>query len=453
MSYTCSFPVNGSITSPVPVDGETSCLYLTLEDADEAMSQNKSPGGYRGYDHAASERHMKSHPQPSVMKTLAQACRDVAAKNPNIPIIAGTAAIQGMRCSANQAQATVANLAAIFGQTNKRGVRETPGLRARIRQDLINFAKTRSVIVVMIDELAGDGAGAPMAEAMAQCLYDALIKPFEGEKVSSPFRVILLLADASLSSPEAFKAFLSSAGSEESGGRNPARILLSPRTSTSPFSLKNDGIRSLASVAKIPFVTMVSADAYPATSLTLCYDLCVRDLDAQTNPDLQTHKLIKKLFSDSDVIVAVDRINQEISKTPINQQVIYYAQDRKHLADIKTELVERGILKAEQICSITSELSLDQKRALTDPKRTGRGSRDSYRLFLMTSAGARGISLPLATSIMVKVPRFSIETALMEIIQVIYRGRGGISMDRAISHQVTIFLDASYSVSMIMSGR
>lgn len=422
VAYTCSFPVNGSVVSPVPFDGETSCLYLTLDDADEAMIHNKSPGGYRGYDHASSERHIKSQSQPSVMETLAQACRDVAIKNPDIPIIAGTAAIQGMRRSAKQAQATVSNLAAIFRKKHSRGVRESRGLRASIRHELINFAKHRPVVVVMVDELAGDGAGAPMAEAMAQCLYGALIKPFEGERESSPFRVILLLADASLSSPEAFKAFLSSAGTEESGGRNPPRILLSPRTSTSPFSLKNDGIRSLEN---IPFVTMVSADAYPATSLTLCYDLCLRDVDARTDPNLQTHKLIKKQFTDSDIIEAAGRITQELSKIPINQQVIYYAQDRKHLADIKSELVEKRILKAEEICSITSELSLEQKRALTDPKLKGRGSRDSYRLFLMTSAGARGISLPLATSIMVKVPRFSIETALMEIIQVIYRGRGG----------------------------
>ncbi|WP_157763144.1 hypothetical protein [Acetobacter persici] len=425
VAYSCSFTSSDTGHSPVPPDGETSCLYLTMSEADEAMKHTKNPGGLRGYDHAASVRSMTSDRQKSVMETLAQACRDVAVMNPEIPIISGTAAIQGMRRSSRQAQASVAKLASIFGKAPKGCSQDTPGARARIRQERINFAKSRPVIVVMIDELAGDGAGAPMAEALAECLYDALIRPFEGAKTASPFRVILLLADASLSSPEAFNSFLSSTGGDECEGRNPARVLLSPKTASVPFSIKNIGIRSLSSVAGIPFVTLVSADAYPASSLSLCYDLGLRVVDARQDPTLVTHKLIKKIFSESDILDSVSRIQRELSQTPENEQIIYYAQDRKHLAEIKAELVERKVLGVEDICSITSELSPEKKRRLTDPGYQGPGSRDSYRLFLMTSAGARGISLPLATTIMVKVPRFSIEAALMEIIQVIYRGRGG----------------------------
>ena len=42
----------------------------------------------------------------------------------------------------------------------------------------------------------------------------------------------------------------------------------------------------------------------------------------------------------------------------------------------------------------------------------------------MTSSAARGISFPRAKHIIVELPRFQIENNLMEIIQVIYRGRG-----------------------------
>jgi hypothetical protein len=43
----------------------------------------------------------------------------------------------------------------------------------------------------------------------------------------------------------------------------------------------------------------------------------------------------------------------------------------------------------------------------------------------MTSSGARGVSFPKTDWIIAHVPRFSIECALMEISQLVYRGRGG----------------------------
>lgn len=50
--------------------------------------------------------------------------------------------------------------------------------------------------------------------------------------------------------------------------------------------------------------------------------------------------------------------------------------------------------------------------------------RDSKRVFLMTSAGSRGISFPKATTLIILVPRFDIEASLMEVSQMVLRGRG-----------------------------
>jgi len=51
--------------------------------------------------------------------------------------------------------------------------------------------------------------------------------------------------------------------------------------------------------------------------------------------------------------------------------------------------------------------------------------RDRTRVFLMTSSGSRGVSFPKCSVIIAEVPRFQIENALMELAQLIYRGRGG----------------------------
>ena len=47
----------------------------------------------------------------------------------------------------------------------------------------------------------------------------------------------------------------------------------------------------------------------------------------------------------------------------------------------------------------------------------------------MTASGSRGLSFPKAKHILVEIPKFEIEKNLMEIIQVIYRGRGDENID------------------------
>ena len=42
----------------------------------------------------------------------------------------------------------------------------------------------------------------------------------------------------------------------------------------------------------------------------------------------------------------------------------------------------------------------------------------------MTASGSRGLSFPKTKHILVDIPHFQIEKNLMEVIQVIYRGRG-----------------------------
>src|SRR5437868_3443517 len=76
-----------------------------------------------------------------------------------------------------------------------------------------------SLIVVMVDELAGDGAGTPFVRAVAQWLSQEFIDPFEGR--GSPFRVVLIASDASLSNEVVLERYL------EAGERAPDKILVS----------------------------------------------------------------------------------------------------------------------------------------------------------------------------------------------------------------------------------
>ncbi|NEQ84899.1 MAG: helicase, partial [Moorea sp. SIO2I5] len=50
--------------------------------------------------------------------------------------------------------------------------------------------------------------------------------------------------------------------------------------------------------------------------------------------------------------------------------------------------------------------------------------KNQVKVVFMTASGSRGLSFPKAKHILVEIPRFQIEHNLMEVIQVIYRGRG-----------------------------
>ena len=55
---------------------------------------------------------------------------------------------------------------------------------------------------------------------------------------------------------------------------------------------------------------------------------------------------------------------------------------------------------------------------------------NDVKIIFMTSSGSRGLSFPKVNSILVDIPRFQVEKNLMEIIQVIYRGRGNKQLDQ-----------------------
>lgn len=103
------------------------------------------------------------------------------------------------------------------------------------------------------------------------------------------------------------------------------------------------------------------------------------------------------------------------------KQVIYFAQDKLFLRSL------RGMLKRDADLGLSDEnvQILDssvpgsrRKKLVEEPMR------DIVKVFLMTSSGARGVSFPKTDWIIAAVPRFNIESALMEIAQLIYRGRG-----------------------------
>ena len=71
---------------------------------------------------------------------------------------------------------------------------------------------------------------------------------------------------------------------------------------------------------------------------------------------------------------------------------------------------------------IHADLSQSDKQKIHEYK-------NRVQIIFMTASASRGLSFPNAKHILVDLPRFEIEANLMEVIQVIYRGRGNPLID------------------------
>ncbi len=208
---------------------EGGVLHLTPDQAAQIAEGRHRRASYT-VDVDERTMHLEDVRTPGVLQTLASECRKLMRMNPVAPAVAMTAAIQGFR-QTGAVKTTINALGHLFETGVDRGD-GTDGRRT--------MAAERPLVLVMIDEITGDGAGAPMVHAVADWLRREFLDPF-GE--SSPFRCVLILADASLSTPEAFRSYLeSAAGVEADDGEDkrcgwaeaPQRLMITPGARGSP---------------------------------------------------------------------------------------------------------------------------------------------------------------------------------------------------------------------------
>jgi hypothetical protein len=101
-------------------------------------------------------------------------------------------------------------------------------------------------------------------------------------------------------------------------------------------------------------------------------------------------------------------------------QILVYIQDKQRLADLITEAqTQLGCFRKEkEYLEIHASIS-EKERKIVEEKC------EDVRVVFMTASASRGLSFPEATHFLIDVPRFAIEANTMEILQVMYRGRGG----------------------------
>jgi len=379
-----------------------SILIITPEQERE-VEDNHTASKFRKKAISEYEDHVQDRKRSGVLRTLSFLTRELIALNPGVNRLALTVALQGFK-ERTDCKTTVSSLSELFANRWDRlkGVDE--------RRD---FARTIPTIVVMVDELAGDGAGAPFVHAIAQWLRQEFLDPFEDEP--SPFTVILVAADASLGNEVVFDRYLNA------GERAPDKVLVSKSRGKRPFDL---AVNKVALNGQKVQALHVMTNSFPASQLTLRYSIRMTNVEPRIinegkaagerqMPRMAILEHAKKALRDSACTEIIKALKSQAT------QIIYFAQDKRVLREIRSALIHQKVLPEDEVQILDSSVPGYERKRLVSCS-----VRDKVRVFLMTSSGARGVSFPKADWIIASFPRFSIEAQLMEIAQLIYRGRG-----------------------------
>lgn len=337
---------------------------------------------------------------PGVLSCMSDTTRELLALNADLNRVVLTAALQGFR-EKGGGKTTMDALSKLF----KSKAADPAGVRERKA-----FAGRMPNIVVMVDELAGDGAGAPFVHAVSSWLNSEFIECFEDEP--SPFTVTLVVSDASLGNDVVLTRYLNA------GPRTPDKVLVSKSMGKRAFALAVSDVRIGDGRPKRTLHVMTNS--FPASELSVEYKINLTQIRPEHKPtgELETaRQAVRRVAADAVMAGAKGEILAALAKGA--QQVIYFAQDKNFLGDLRRTLATEPGLHGELVQILDASVPGYKRKKLIEP-----ATRDVVKVFLMTSSGARGVSFPKTDWIIASVPRFKVEAALMEIAQLIYRGRG-----------------------------
>ncbi len=336
----------------------------------------------------------KGEPVSGVLASLCSALNATLEK-PLAHAIVATVAVQSLKRTGRTGQhSTLRHLDTIlegfYSQDNKPIPHKMQKLRTQIQH-----------IFVMIDEVTADESGV----AFLHGLHDFLDKRGLLNS-SSGINTKIIIADASIVGSDVIKQHLSLTDYE------PDKIYVRRLQTPSPlFALSSEPL-----VFKRNFnATVINANAFPASELTVNYKIGIDVIpyDEKTFTE-QAKKLQENLQDDilQHVLEALD--------APNTHQILVYIQSKQRLAQLIQKVRDkRGRFERNtEYLEIHANVSEQQKQAISD-------FRDITKVVFMTASASRGLSFANARHIIVDIPHFEIEQNLMEILQVIYRGRGG----------------------------
>ncbi len=274
-----------------------------------------------------------------------------------------------------------------------------------IPEKMKELARRIHHIFIMVDEITGDEGGVEFLAGI-----NRFVNRFHLTDSDYGFNTKVIVADASVVDHKVIEQHLTSTD------YSPDKIYfrrVESNESAEPLSRQAFTFRNRNAV-------MINANSYPARRLHLTYNVGIEFSQYQETPPLNAKDHLVDSVQEkmtSDLIALLDR--------PDVPQVIVYIQDKRRLVRLISALHDHygDFQKDTHYLEIHANISEKEKESI-------RHHKNEVRVIFMTASASRGLSFPNTTHILIDVPRFEIEQNLMEIIQVIYRGRGDREKDQ-----------------------
>lgn len=311
--------------------------------------------------------------------------------NPELPSnIIATVSIQSLK--ETRTGNTLTHFRRIFSSAYNSSSKP-PGVIPKKMKEIASRMKN---IFIMIDEITGSPEGVAFLHGIIEFIeeYD-LLNPEYG------FNVKLITADASLTIQDVVNSHLSSTQVQSD------KIFVRQADKAMNPCLSIDQFEFLRKPA-----ILINANSYPASQLTFNYHIFIESVSSEIVTDknfiLET-KVAEKILED---ILRLLNIN--------DGQIIVYIQNKDSLKKLIYKIFKQRSSFTLHQEYLEIHASLSEKEETEVQK-----YQNQVKVIFMTASASRGLSFPNAKHILVQIPGFQIEQNLMEIIQVIYRGRGG----------------------------
>jgi len=255
-------------------------------------------------------------------------------------------------------------------------------------------------LFIMVDEITGDESGAEFLKRMNQIIG-------KYELTQHGFNTKIIVADASIVEKNVIEQHLKESDPE------PDKIFFRKAKSTvKPLSEEKFMFNKLGGI-------VINANSYPAKSLDITYKVIVNSCKFKAEAKLKEKQddLFNKL--QGEILQDLENIWEK------EGQILVYIQDKKRLHFLIEKLRKNleNFDKYIDYLEVHANIGEQERQEIQKYK-------NQVKVIFMTSSGSRGLSFPRVKHILVDIPRFNLETNLMEIIQVIYRGRGDRDLDK-----------------------
>ncbi len=431
IKYASNVSLPPKLKMPSAIGGRQSVLKLVADDEEIQFHKSRFSHSQSSSDNKMEYSHYVAQ---GVLNTVCSAIctlRQAHRFNNGIPKnIVATATVQSLKKT--QMGNTAQHLKRIFAEAAN-----DKQLKYFDEAKLAQIAKTTRHMIFMVDEVIGDSGGAE--------LLHELVKISKRLKLDKHFKLKIIASDASIAGKDVIKQHLSK--QEPSPAKILYRQVVDKTIEAKPLSIQQAQVKM--GFSKLD-ATLINANTFPASELVLSYKVGVEMVAIDDKGDTIT--------SSETIIQSQAWILRDIFKLLGDKsrkgQIIVYIQNIKRLNQLINALKEQippspfskggnelsSFEEFKDYLQIHSSISDEARKKIHQHK-------NAVKVIFMTSSASRGITFARVRHILIEVPKFQIENNLMEIVQTVYRGRGGeTDEERALEKQtrwITFYLHDS----------